>query len=228
MAAQSVSSRIKLGILALPISALLILVSFPIEILGISEADNVRAYAEVVSSTRYAIGAFLISVGFLLIAFGYVALYACMAASRAERWAFFAMILCVVGAAAGFAHFAGTAGPEAVAAENYLEGQRAVMEEWYILSDWSFIFLTFMFAVLFPLGNLLFGVAIWRSGTLPQGTAILWFAFVLLSLAMGPLGWWVGAISYLLATIASCWIAWTVWRQPSARVGEAETQQRVR
>ncbi len=129
MAAQSVSGRIKLGILALPISTLLILVSFPIAILGISEADNVRAYAEVVSSTRYAIGAFLISVGFLLITFGYIALYACLAAGRAERWVFFAMILCVAGAAAGFAHFAGTAGPEAVAAEHYLEGQRAVMEE---------------------------------------------------------------------------------------------------
>lgn len=223
MSIQAGNGGIRLGILLLPIAFTLILVGTAIGYPG-SDPNSVQGYAELVSSTRYAIGAFLISVGFLLSIFGYVALYAYVASGRARLWPAVAVVLCVIGAASGFAHFAGTPGPEAVAAQQYLEGQRAVLEEWYVAVDWSFVLRTFSFAVLFPIGLIVFGVLIWRSASLPQGAAILWIAHVLLFLGNGPLGWWVGAISFLLAIIAGGWISWTVWRQPASEVAGSEAR----
>lgn len=224
---QTGSGRIRLGVLLLPLAFIFIVIGTVVGYPGF-DPHTVQGYAELVSSTRYAIGAFLISIGFLLSIFGYMSLYAYIANNRAGRWITLALVLCVIGAASGFAHFAGTAGPEAVAAQQYLEGQRTVLEEWYVVTDWSFILTTFNFAVLFPIGLLILGVMIWRCPPLPQGAAILWIAHVLLFLGNGPLGWWVGAISFLLAIVAGAWISWAVWRQPSTQVAGTEAEARVR
>ncbi len=113
-----------------------------------------------------------------------------------------------------------------MAAEQYLQGQRAVFEVWYDLFDWTSIFGLILNPVLFAIGLILFGVAIWRSQTLPQGAAILWSATILFINA-GALTWWAGVIAFLSVAIAGGWIAWTVWQQPPAQVGEADPRPRV-
>lgn len=227
MPTHAVAGRIRLGILALPLGAALILVGTIVYGPGPNPPDDLRAYAEIASSSRAALSNFLTSVGQLLFIFGFVALYACMANGRAERWAFYAMVLCVLGIASGFAYWAGTSGVEAVAAEQYLQGQRAVLEEWYDLFNWSTIFLLILNPILFAIGLVLFGVAIWRSRTLPQGAAILWWALILF-INGTALTWWAGVFAYASLTVAGGWIAWTVWRQPSDKMVEAEAQPRVR
>jgi hypothetical protein len=227
MATQAASDRVRLGILALPVGAVLILTGTVIYGRGPESLDDLRAYAEIASSSRTAISNLLTSIGQLLVIFGFVALYACMSNSRAERWAFFAMVLCVPGIASSFAYWAGTSGLEAVAAEQYLEGQRAVLEEWVDLFDWSSLFLLILNPGLFSIGLILFGVAIWRSQTLPQGAAILWLAVILFLLAT-PLAWLAPIVSFLLLTIAGGWIAWSVWQRPSDKVAGPEVQTRVR
>jgi hypothetical protein len=226
MPTQAVSGRIRLGILVLPVGAVLILAGTVIYGPGPESPDDLRAYAEIASSSRTAVSNFLWAVGQLLLIFAFVALYACMASGRAERWAFFAMVLCVPGIASAYAYSVGTSGPEAVAAEQYLQGQQAVLEEWYGLFDWSSIFSFILNPGLFSIGLILFGVAIWRSQALPQGAAILWFAVVLFQLG-APLTWWATVVSFLLLTIAGGWIAWTVWRQPSSHVAGRDAQARV-
>ena len=227
MPMQAVSGRIRLGILVLPISAVLVLAGTLIGGSGaVTPTGDVGDHAEFAASTRAAISNFLFAIGQLVGIFGFVALYACMAAGRAERWAFFAMILCVPGIAASFAYSVGTSGVEAVAAEQYLRGRRAVLEEWFDLFDWTSVFSLVLNPVLLSIGLVLFGVAIWRSQTLPQGAAILWFAVVLFQMA-AALTWWAVAVSFLLLAITGGWIAWAVWRQPSARVGGVEAQPRV-
>ncbi len=227
MPAQRLASRIRLGILALPAGTALILAATVVGGSGLaSSPDDVRAYAEFAASTRYTVFNFLFAVGALLVLFGFIALYAAMANGRAGRWAFFAMILCVPGIASAFAYSARTSGVEAVAARQYLQGQRAVLEEWLGLVDWSTLFLLVTNAGLFTVGLILFGVAIWRSGTLPQGAAILWSAYVLISLAT-PLSWVSSLLAFLLATVANGWIAWSVWQQPSPQVAGSDAGARV-
>ncbi len=93
MDSQTLASRIRLGILALPAGAALLIVATLVWGAPPDSPDDVRAYAEIASSSRYALSNFLFAVGQLLLIFGFVALYACMASGRAERWAFFAMVL---------------------------------------------------------------------------------------------------------------------------------------
>jgi hypothetical protein len=74
---------------------------------------------------------------------------------------------------------------------------------------------------LFPiLSNLSFGIAIWRSGTLPQGAAILWIGASVLGLVSGTtlhLFGWIEALVVALDLGGSGWIAYSVWRQPVTR-----------
>ena len=227
MPAQVVSGRVRLGILAVPVGAALLIVATVIRGPFPESPEDVQAYAEFASSSSTSVSYLLSSMGQLLLIFGFVALYACMAAGRAERWAFFGMLLCVPGIASAFAYSAGTSGIEAVAAEQYLEGQQAVLEVWYDLFDWTSILSLILNPVLFSIGLILFGVAIWRSQTLPQGAAILWLASILFLNAV-PLTWWAEVIAFLSVTIAGGWISWVVWRQPPSEVAGSEAEARVR
>ncbi len=226
MPTQAVSGRVRLGILALPLGAVLLIAGRIVFGPYPDSPDDLRAYAELVSSSQAALSSFLAAVGQLLLIFGFFALYACMAGGRAERWAFFGMILCVPGIASAFAYSLGASGIEAVAAEQYLEGQQAVFAEWFDLFDWSSIFSLVLIPGFFSIGLVLFGVAIWRSQTLPQGAAILWFASILFINA-GALTWWAEVIAFLSVAIAGGWICWTVWQQPSRTVAGTEAQTRV-
>jgi hypothetical protein len=86
-------------------------------------------------------------------------------------------------------------------------------------------------------GNVLLGVAVWRSGTLPRGLLPTWAAGAVLMLLLGlvvaqfstgstPVTVLVGA---LLLVISGGWMAWGVLREPSAgAVGVHQAQPRVR
>ncbi len=230
MAAQTVAKRIRLGILALPMGSTLLLASV---FLGAFAAnlmdaqDDLGAYAELVTSARYHLGTILFGAGNLFFVFGLFSLYAYLASSRAERLALVAMILNVSGATSQMG-LVGVTAVETVAGEAYLRGQRGVLEAYWNTMTPEDAF----FAIFFPIlvaGIILFGVAIWRSGVLPQGAAILWIAAIVLGGGTGVLG---GVIVYIvlfgLLTIAGGWIAWAVWRQPSDKVVGAEAQPRVR
>ncbi len=223
---QVVTSRIRLGILGLPLVTILQLISVFLWGDFIDPAVDPEVYAEQVSSTRWAWGDFLSSIGVFFAIFGFVSLYAHLANSRAERLAFAAMILSVVGAAGVLIANGIDSGGGAVAGELYLEGQRAPLEELTNVSNWTNIFDVVVNRLLFLIGQILFGVAIWRSNTLPQGAAIVWTAAAV-SFPVNVLGVWAEGLGYVLFTVAAAWIAWTIWRQPSAEVAEAEARPRV-
>jgi hypothetical protein len=87
-------------------------------------------------------------------------------------------------------------------------------------------------------GNVLLGVAVWRSGILPKWAGALWaagavfmyplgivYAAVILGVQSTPRTVLVGA---LLLVIGGGWMAWSVLRQPSAEAAGVATQPRVR
>ena len=121
----------------------------------------------------------------------------------------------------------GTTFSQIPAAQAYLEGQKDALAGILLFEDftalppllvaWGFV-TGFLFSIL---SNLFFGIAIWRSGTLPQGAAILWVGAAVLGVAsLNPstyLG--IGITSLILALDlgGSGWIAWSIWQQPLAR-----------
>ena len=228
MATQTIANRIRLGILALPLSTAVVLVGIFLPGSLVDPAVDLGGYAEQISSTSYALYNILVGISALLGIFGFFSLYAYLANGRAERWAFAAMLLSVVGVAGGLS-VVGIGSVESVAGEMYLEGQQAFLEEWldspFTLQD---VFLIIINRVLFLIGLLLFTVAVWRSGTLPRGAAILWVAAAVLFPIGAPLGIVGQAVFFVLLTVANSWIAWTIWRQPNAEMVGVEAQPQVR
>lgn len=224
--AQVVTNRIRLGILGLPLVTILQLISVFLWGDFIDPAVDPEGYAEQVSSTRWAWGDFLSSVGVFFAIFGFVSLYAYLASSRVERLAFAAMILSVVGAAGVMIANGIDSGGAAIAGELYLQGQRAPLEELTNASNWINIFDAVVNRLLFLVGLFLNGIAIWRSGILPQGAGIVWTAAAVLFPA-SVLGVWGEAVYYVLFTVAVAWVAWSIWHQPVAAIAEAEARPRV-
>ena len=179
---------------------------------------HLEAWARYVTTNHYVLEHLFLSIlGQILAIFGVFALGAYLATSHAGGMGLVAMVITVVGSALllvvlGVSTFAA---PE--------EGQA--------LTRLGYILLGFV-------GNILLGVAIWRSGTLPRWAGALWAgAHVLLYVSQGyaatigpastPPTVLVGAV---LVAISGAWMAFSVLSRATAAqpVGAVAAQPRVR
>jgi hypothetical protein len=155
--------------------------------------------------------------GLILAIFGTFALGACLARSRAGRLGLVAMVISVLGSALflmpmGVSTFAA---PEE--GQAYLAGIEGIPEMTTSFADIAFAATSLLVIVLLFVGNVLLGVAIWRSGTLPRWAGVLWAAapvFMYLDLVYAAT---IGAqstppsvlVGALLIEISGGWIAWS-------------------
>ncbi len=235
MPPPNTANWIRLGLLALPLYGLLTfwttLDPQP------NPSTDYEPWARYVSTNYYVLKHLLGSIlGLVFAIFGVFALGAYLAKGRAGgRIGLVAMVITVT-ANALFLPLVGTstfAAPEAGRA--YLAG----IEEFAQLEPGFAVYVqgaTFLLViVLLFVGNVLLGVAVWRSGTLPRWAGAIWAASAVL---MYPLGQVIAMtitgstprtvlVGALLIVISGGWIAWSVMRQPSTQVG-AEAQPRVR
>ena len=82
--------------------------------------------------------------------------------------------------------------------------------------------------LLYSLGTILFGVAVWRSGRLPKWAGVLYAPTGLLISIIGLAIGQAQTLGTLLLMAATGWLAWSVMRQPSSEVAGAGAQPRVR
>jgi hypothetical protein len=176
--------------------------------------------------------------GLILAIFGTFALGAYLTRSRAGRIGLVAMVITVLGSALflpgmGVSTFAA---PEE--GQAYLAGIEGLAELPTSSADIAFTATSLLAVVLLFVGNVLLGVAVWRSGTLPKWAGALWAAAPVF---MYPLGLVYAAtigprstpptvlVGALLVVVGGGWIAWRAMRQPSTQqeVG-VEAQPRVR
>jgi len=105
-------------------------------------------------------------------------------------------------------------------------------------ADTVLVLTALLVIVLLFVGNVLLGIAVWRSGTLPKWSGAIWvaaavfiyplsivYAVAILGVQSTPPTVLVGA---LLVVIGGGWIAWSVMRKASRQVVGAEAQPRVR
>jgi hypothetical protein len=194
-----------------------------------------EAWARYVTTNHYVLEHLFLSVlGQVFAIFGVFALGACLATSRAPRMGLVAMVITVLGSALllvvlGVSTFASPEQGQAyLAGMDTNELPETFADTVQALTGLGYILLGFV-------GNILLGVAVWRSGTLPRWAGALWAAaHVLLYVSQGYAAT-VGAkstpptvlVGAVLVVISGAWIAYSVLRGPSAEVVSVQAQPRV-
>jgi hypothetical protein len=197
---------------------------------------HLEAWARYVTTNHYVLEHLFLSIlGQILAIFGVFALGAYLATSRAGGMGLVAMVITVLGSALllvvlGVTTFASPEEGQAIlAGMNIDELPDTFAATVQALTGLVYILLGFV-------GNILLGIAIWRSGTLPRWSGALWAAaHVLLYVSQGyaatigprstPPTVLVGAV---LVAISGAWMAFSVLSRPSGAPVGAAAQPRVR
>lgn len=188
---------------------------------------RMAAWSSFVTTDHYVLSHLFGSIfGLIFALFGTFALGAYLAGSRAGRMGLAAMVLTVFGTAL----FLPAMGVSTFSAPKEGQAYLAGIDEFSKLSssfaDTVFVFTSLLVIVLLFVGNVLLGVAVWRSGTLPRLAGALWaaaavfmyplgivYAVVILGVRSTPPTVLVGA---LLLVASGGWMALRALRRPSA------------
>ena len=197
-----------------------------------------EAWSRFVTTDHYVLTHLFGSIlGLILAIFGTFALGVYLANGRAGRLGLVAMVITILGSALflpamGVSTFAA---PEE--GQAYLAGIEGIPEMPTSFVDTAFAATSLLFVLLLFVGNVLLGVAVWRSGTLPRWAGAFWAAAAVL---MYPLGIVYAAtigpqstpptvlVGALLIVIGGAWMALSVLRRPSDRAVGVAAQPRVR
>jgi hypothetical protein len=226
MPAANIGGWIRVGVWTLPVYGLLTLWATLTH--EPDRQNEVEAYARFLSTTDYLAKHLLGSIlGTILAIFGVIALAAYLANSRVGRLALLAMVVSVAGNCLILTIFGFSTHVSPVIGRLYLEGQPGVMVvNEAIFGSAAFAIVTVLGLLLYLLGAIFLGVAIWRSGVLPKWAGALYAPTGLLIAAGVAIGW-AQTVGSALLIVAGGWIAWSLMRQPSSELG-AEAQPRVR
>jgi hypothetical protein len=196
-----------------------------------------EAWARYVNTDIYVIKHLFLSIfGIIFAILGVVALGAYLATSRAGRMGLWAMVITVVGSGLFLSVLGVSAFAVPEQGQAYLAGMNTD-ELPDILADTVQALTGLGYIILGFVGNILLGVAIWRSGRLPRWAGALWAAaHVLLYVSQGYAAT-VGAkstpftvpLGAVLIVISGAWMAWSVLSQATtAQPMGAAAQARVR
>jgi hypothetical protein len=234
MSATNTTRWIGIGLLGLPLYGVLTLYSSidpqP------DPSTHLEAWARFVTTNHYVLGHLLGSIlGLIFAIFGTFALGVYLATSRAGRLGLVAVTMTVLGSAL----FLPLQGVSTFSAPEEGQAVLAGLEEFSELPD---IFANTVFGltgllviVLQFVGNILLGLAVWRSGTLPRWAGALWAgAHVLMYLSL-VYAQTIGAASTpptvpvgaVLVVISGAWLALSVLRRPSAQAVGIQAQPSV-
>ena len=198
---------------------------------------HLEAWSRFVTTDGYALKHLFLSVlGIIFAIFGTFALGAYLTRSRAGRLGLVAMVIAVF----GHALFLPIGGVSTFAVPEEGQAVLAGLEEFEALPTILANTLqtaTFGVSILLGfVGNVLLGVAVWRSGILPKWAGALWaFAPVLMYVLGMVYAMTIGAnatpptvpVGAVLLAISGAWMAWSVLREPSAEAVSVQAQPRV-
>ena len=200
---------------------------------------NYEAWARYVTANHYVLTHVFGSIlGLILAIFGTFALGAYLTRSRAGRLGLVAMVITIFGSALFLPAMGVSAFSAPEEGQAYLAGIEGLAELPTSSAHIAFTVISLLVVVLLFVGNVLLGVAVWGSGTLPKWAGALWAAA---QVFMYPLGLVYAAtigpastpptvlVGALLVMVGGGWIALGAMRQPSTQQGVGvEAQPRVR
>ena len=227
MAAQNTTSLVRIGIWALPLGALLVLIGL-LSGLGAPDPENdPTGAAQAASTTAYFLTQFLGNLlGPTLVLFGLLALFAYLVNTRVGRLASLAMVLSVLGICMILSFLGLVTYAIPALSQGYLNGQQDALQLVGNVFSQAFA-INLLGSLLYFVGFVLFGVAIWRFETLPKWAgALLGIAGLLLAVPVETEI--LSILGSIVLVIAGAWVSLGVLRQPSAQSAPAEAQTRVR
>ncbi len=212
--------RIRWGAAALACASLLLLVGqllHPDIARYTNPSLDPAGAARIYTSTTFVLADLVVGVAFTVLLFGIVGLYAYLAPSRVEHWAFGAMLLSLAGVGLflpfhGIATFAFPA-----ASQMYLDGQAGALHVISAILHGPAVLIAGVGLVFLALGSIGFGVAIWHCGTLPRWAGMLYALAFVLAIFVPRLSRVIRIIDGLLVGSAGVGIAWHIWRHPLPR-----------
>jgi hypothetical protein len=187
---------------------------------------NLEAYMSYVTTTSYLVSHLVASIGgTIFLIFGVFALGTYLANGPTGRMGLVAMVVVVLGLALQLTVFGTSVFAVPAIGQTYLAGTEDVAEV-----DFGSLPLAIVGAssLLYLVGNILLGVAVWRSGTLPKwaggvyaaGASLLAVAGFVIGIAQ-PLG-------ALLIAIGGGWIAWSIRQKSPAEMLASYSPPRAR
>ncbi len=234
MSAQNTATTnwIRAGLLALPLYGLLTFATtFDAQPDQVKEPE---AWARYVSSTSYLVThLFAATGGTILAIFGVFALGAYLATSRSGRLGLAAMVTAAVGHALLMVPSVISTFVSPAIGEAYLAGMEDVIKG--VEFHPAMIIIYLLGLLLAFVGNVLLGVAVYRSGTLPRAAGALWVVSVLTFYVLGAvLGIFTTEASLptqpvgaLLMAISGGWMALRAMRRPSTQAVGVRAQPSV-
>lgn len=203
----------RVGLLALPVYGLLTgwatLTHQP------SAQDDFPAYARYITTPEFLAGHLVGSIGGTILAiYGVMALFGYLARRRGAGTALAGLLTSVAGNVLVVALFGVAAFAAPPLGRAFLAGNTSMADLNSAIYSAPLGLTGLLGTLLYSLGAILFGVAIWRSGALPKATGIL---YALAGPLISVFGLFIGPAQTLgaaLLIIASVWIAWYAWRQP--------------
>ncbi len=235
MSAANTTKWVGIGLLGLPLYGVLTFLSS----LNPQPDPNthLEAWARYVTTDFYFLKhLFASGLGLVLVIFGTFALGVYLASSRAGRMGLVGMVTTVFGSLL----FLMVGGVSIFAAPKQGQAVVAGIEEYEklpdLLADTALLPTMGLGVLLMLVGNVLLGVAVWRSGTLPRWAGALWVAGSALPLLgqiyiMTPIGADstppTVAMGAVLLAISGAWMAFSVLRGPSAAAVGVGAQPRV-
>jgi hypothetical protein len=235
MSAPNTTHWIRAGLLGLPVAGALTFWSS----LNPQPDPNVNyeAWSRFVVTDHYALTHVFGSIlGMILVIFGTFALGAYLTSSRAGRMGLVAMVLTVFGSALFLPGMGVSAFAAPEEGQAYLAGIEELSKLPDIFADTMFALTSLLIVLLIFAGNLLLGVAVWRSGTLPKLAGAMWAAAAVLMYPMGlvyeatirpastPPTVVAGAA---LLVVGGGWMAFSALRRPSAKTAGVQAQPSV-
>jgi hypothetical protein len=189
------------------------------------------AWSRFVTTDHYVIShLFGSTLGLILAIFGTFALGAYLAGTRAGRLGLVAMVVTVFGSALFLPGMGVSTFSAPREGQAYLAGIEQFDKLPTIFADGVFMVTALLVIVLLFAGNVLLGVAVWRSGTLPKAGAVFMYplgivyAVVILGVQSTPPTVLVGAA---LLVLSGAWMALRALRRPSAETMGVQAQPNV-
>jgi hypothetical protein len=205
----------RLGAFVLGISGLLFAV-FPLvrpffPTPDMESPTSLTVVTQVFSSTLWVIAHFIVMLAFVLLLFGMLTLYNYLTNSSVERGALLAMILSL----AGIALIMPTLGVETytlpVIGKMYLEGKTEVVSAVELIYSGPDTLVLILGLLLLASGAIVFAIAIWQSGILPQWAGVIFAIGFTLWFPLFPQ--MIRIIDGLLIGIGGVWLAWSIWQK---------------
>ncbi len=223
-------TRIRWGAFALALSSALFAAWGLLHPVSSLDFSDPMAAARGATSTLQFIADSCLLAAMTLLPLALLTIYDRVKATKAERWAFVALILMVLAIGPFVAGLGVALLAIPAAGEVFLRGDQGGVDVMKTIFSGPLLPVTVVGLVLLTIGSIALAIALWRAGSLPRGAGLMYalgFALVILLPAVASqdlLQKVYRVVDGLLVGVGGLWLAWSIWREPLREVAAGQMQ----